>query len=44
MFKSILAALFALCLLIQLDQFLYFGRHTDAVLRMLLEIQRSFGF
>jgi hypothetical protein len=44
MFKGICTALFAFCLLVQLDQFLYFGRNTEAVVRMLREIQRSFGF
>jgi hypothetical protein len=44
MFKGICTALFAFCFLVQLDQFLYFGRNTEAVVRMLREIQRSFGF
>ena len=43
MFKVVATALFAFGFLIQLDQFLYLGRHTEAVVRMLLEIQRSFG-
>jgi hypothetical protein len=44
MFKGIATALFAFGFLVQLDQYLYLGRHTEAAVRMLLEIKRSFGF
>jgi hypothetical protein len=44
MFKGIATALFALCLLIQMDRSLYSGQHTEVAVRMLQEIQRSFGF
>ena len=44
MFKGIATALFAFGFLVQLDQYLYLGRHTEAAVRMLLEIERSFGF
>jgi hypothetical protein len=43
LFKVIASALFAICFFIPLDQYLYFGRHTEAVVRMLQDIQRGLG-
>ena len=44
MFKGIATALFAICFFVQLDQYLYLGRHTEAAVRMLHDIQRGLGF
>ena len=43
MFKGVATLLFAICFFVQLDQYLYLGRYTEAAVRMLQDIQRSFG-
>ncbi|MGY3075914.1 hypothetical protein ACVWZZ_002285 [Bradyrhizobium sp. LM6.10] len=43
MIKGIAIALFALGILSQFDQALFYGRNTDAALRLVREISRAFG-
>jgi hypothetical protein len=44
MFKVIATSLFAICFFVQLDQFLYLGRHTEAAVRILQDIKHGLGF
>ncbi|MCK1710998.1 MULTISPECIES: hypothetical protein [unclassified Bradyrhizobium] len=43
MIKGIAIALFGLTILSQLDQAFFYGRHSDAALRLVREISRGFG-
>lgn len=43
MIKGITIALFGLGILSQFDQALFYGRNTDAALRLVREISRGFG-
>ena len=43
MFRGIAIALFGLTILSQLDQAFFYGRHSDAALRLVREISSGFG-
>jgi hypothetical protein len=43
MIRGIAIALFGLIILSQLDQALFYGRNTDAALRLMHEISHGFG-
>jgi len=43
MFRGIAITLFGLTILSQLDQTLFYGRNTDAALRLVRDISRGFG-
>jgi len=43
MFRGIAIALFGMGIFSQLDQALFYGRNTDAALKLVREIGRGFG-
>ncbi|WP_129590826.1 hypothetical protein [Bradyrhizobium shewense] len=43
MLRGIAIALFGMGIFSQLDRALFYGRHTDAALRLMREIGRGFG-